>query len=71
MVRRETATGFELSNKVDIAVATNSFRSVRGRSILCAIMDEVAFIATTAPPILMSYSMQPSCRVWHACPNQS
>ncbi len=43
MVRRETATGFELSNKVDIAVATNSFRSVRGRSILCAIMDEVAF----------------------------
>jgi hypothetical protein len=43
MVRRETATGFQLSNKVDIAVATNSFRSVRGRSVLCCIMDEVAF----------------------------
>ena len=43
MVERETAQGFELSNRVDIAVATNSFRAVRGRPILCAIFDEVAF----------------------------
>jgi hypothetical protein len=43
MVQRETATGFELNNGVDIAVATNSFRSVRGRPIVCAILDEVAF----------------------------
>ena len=43
MVKRETATGFELSNQVDIAVATNSFRAVRGRSVLCAIFDECAF----------------------------
>ncbi len=33
----------ELKNGVDIEVHTNSFRSVRGRSILCAIFDEVAF----------------------------
>ncbi|WP_245450488.1 hypothetical protein [Bradyrhizobium diazoefficiens] len=43
MIERETASGFELSNGVDIAVATNSFRSVRGRPILCAILDETAF----------------------------
>ena len=43
MVTRETSTGFELNNSVDIAVATNSFRSVRGRPILCAVFDEVAF----------------------------
>jgi hypothetical protein len=43
MVTRATATGFALSNGIDIAVATNSFRAVRGRPILCAILDEVAF----------------------------
>jgi hypothetical protein len=43
MVRRRTADGLELSNDVDIVVATNSYRSVRGRSILVSIFDEVAF----------------------------
>jgi hypothetical protein len=43
LVQRETATGFELTNSVDVAVSTNSFRSVRGRPILCAILDETAF----------------------------
>lgn len=43
MVQRETATGFELNNGVDVAISTNSFRSVRGRPILCAILDETAF----------------------------
>jgi hypothetical protein len=43
MVKRTTAIGFELTNGVDIAIATNSFRSVRGRPILCAILDETAF----------------------------
>lgn len=43
MISRETTFGFELSNNVDIAVATNSFRSVRGRPVLCAILDETAF----------------------------
>jgi hypothetical protein len=43
MVKRETAIGFELNNSIDIAVTTNSFRSVRGRPILCAILDETAF----------------------------
>jgi hypothetical protein len=43
MVLRSTATGFELSNGVTISVATNSFRAVRGRAILMAIVDEAAF----------------------------
>lgn len=43
MVTRETANGFELSNSVDVTIATNSFRSVRGRTILCGIFDECAF----------------------------
>ncbi|MBY0383245.1 MAG: hypothetical protein K2W78_15155 [Xanthobacteraceae bacterium] len=43
LVQRETASGFELTNGVDIAVATNSFRSVRGRPVLVAVLDEVAF----------------------------
>jgi hypothetical protein len=43
MVSRETAIGFELKNNVDIAISTNSFRAVRGRPILCAILDETAF----------------------------
>jgi hypothetical protein len=43
MVQRETAIGFELTNSVDVAISTNSFRSVRGRPILCAILDETAF----------------------------
>jgi hypothetical protein len=43
MIRRSTATGFELDNGVEIAVHANSYRAVRGRSLLLCILDEVAF----------------------------
>jgi hypothetical protein len=43
MVQRETDTGFELTNSADVLVMTNNFRAVRGRPVLCAIFDEVAF----------------------------
>jgi hypothetical protein len=43
MVTRSTANGFELDNGVDVAVGTNSFRAVRGRPLLCVVLDEVAF----------------------------
>jgi hypothetical protein len=52
LVRRETSDGFELENGVDIAIATNDYRSIRGRTILCVVCDEVAFWkseSTTAP----------------------
>jgi hypothetical protein len=38
----ERASDFKLTNRVDIAVLTNSFRAVRGRPILLAVMDELA-----------------------------
>jgi hypothetical protein len=43
MLTRETKNGFELSNQVEVCIATNSFRSIRGRGILMAVLDEVAF----------------------------
>ncbi len=43
MVKCETATGFELNNAVDVAIATNNFRSVRGRPVRCVVFDECAF----------------------------
>ncbi len=43
LVSRRVANGFELSNGVDVVVATNSFRSTRGRTVLLAIFDEAAF----------------------------
>jgi hypothetical protein len=42
MVKAITAESVELTNRVVIEVHTNSFRSIRGRSLLCAIFDEVA-----------------------------
>jgi hypothetical protein len=57
MVTRETRDGVELSNGVDISVVTNDFRAVRGRPILCAVLDEVAFYRdeTSATPDLELY----------------
>jgi hypothetical protein len=43
LAERETDDGLELTTGVEIIVATNSFRAVRGRTIVCVIFDEVAF----------------------------
>lgn len=43
LVERETEEGLELTNGVEIIVATNSFRAVRGRTIACVVLDEVAY----------------------------
>jgi len=43
LVRHETSDGFELSNGVDVVIAANDYRRVRGRSVLCAILDEVSY----------------------------
>ena len=43
LVTRETADGFELANGAEVAIYTNSFRSVRGRTLAAVIFDEVAF----------------------------
>jgi len=59
MVRREVRDGLELDNGVDIIVATNSYRSVRGRSLCCAIFDEVSFWRSEA-------SVTPDVETYHA-----
>ena len=43
LVERVTDDTVELSNGVDVLVATNSFRGLRGRTIGCVILDEVAY----------------------------
>jgi hypothetical protein len=52
MVERETRDGLQLNNQVAIVVATNSYKSIRGRAVLLAILDEAAFFAsdTSASP---------------------
>jgi len=57
LVTRSTAIGFQLRNSVDIEVATNNFKSVRGRPFALAILDECAFYAseTSATPDLELY----------------
>lgn len=43
MISREWAEGFDLSNSVTIEVATASFRSVRGYTLVAVLCDESAF----------------------------
>jgi hypothetical protein len=43
LVTQETADGFGLSTGAEISVMTGNFRSVRGRSVALAILDECAF----------------------------
>jgi hypothetical protein len=43
LVSRETDDGLELTTGVEVIIATNSFRSTRGRTVVCAIFDETAF----------------------------
>jgi hypothetical protein len=52
LVTKELQDGLELRNGCDITVATSSFKSIRGRSVLLAVMDELAFWSdeTTSNP---------------------
>ena len=43
LVDRETSEEIELTNKIVIEVATCSFRTIRGRTIVAALADEIAF----------------------------
>jgi hypothetical protein len=46
LIEKETAESFDLKNSVTIEVATASYRSVRGYTILAALCDEIAFWPT-------------------------
>ena len=43
LVEAETQVGFRLRNNVDVMISTTSFRAVRGRAVLLAVLDETAF----------------------------
>ena len=63
MVTGETADGLTLSNGVEISITTNSFRAVRGRSVITAVLDEVAFYRSenSASPDIETYNaLRPS-----------
>jgi hypothetical protein len=42
LVRRHMADSIELTNNIAIEITTNDRRRVRGRTVICAILDEVA-----------------------------
>jgi hypothetical protein len=46
LIQREWAEGFDLSNAVSIEVATCSFRSTRGYTLVAGLLDELAFWST-------------------------
>jgi len=46
LIQRETAEGFDLSNRVTIEVTTASQRATRGYTYAAAILDELAFFPT-------------------------
>jgi hypothetical protein len=58
MVQRVTDETLELTNMVDITIMTSNFRSVRGRPILCCVLDEVAMLRSddSASPDLELYA---------------
>ena len=43
LIESESATVIQLTNRTDIEVATSSFRSIRGRTVVCAILEEISF----------------------------
>ena len=43
LVEFATDSGFRLKNCVDIEIVTNDHRSIRGRTLLCVICDEVSY----------------------------
>ncbi|WP_300271027.1 hypothetical protein [Halomonas sp.] len=57
LVERETTDSFDLTNRVSIEVHTNSFRAIRGRTLLAVLMDEAAFFRsdTHASPDVETY----------------
>jgi hypothetical protein len=63
LVRHVGVDSIELCNRVVIEVHTNSYRSVRGRSLLACIMDEVAFWRSedsASPDVETHGAVQPS-----------
>ena len=57
MVERDTGDGLELSNRMALTIVANDYRSIRGRTLVAAILDEVSYWRNevTANPDLEVY----------------
>jgi hypothetical protein len=65
MVVKEVRDGIQLANGVDIIVGTNDFRGIRGRAVLCAVLDEVAFYkdeTSATPDFELFNSLEPGMK---------
>ena len=51
LIERETAESFDLNNSISIEVGTASFSTVRGYTIVAALLDELAFWPKRTAPI--------------------
>lgn len=60
MIRNRTASEIQLTNNITIAVHANSFRSIRGRSLVAAVFDECAIWRDDT-------SANPDLEVYRAC----
>ena len=63
LVEKRGAEFIDLNNRVTIEVATNSFRSVRGKTRIAAILDEAAFFAdehSATPDVELYRALVPS-----------
>ena len=45
LVERETGDGLDLTNRLSLLVVANDFRSIRGRTLVACIFDEVRILA--------------------------
>jgi len=63
LVKREMADSLELQNGITIQVSTANFRSIRGRTVVAALLDEVAFWRgenTASPDAEVMNAIRPS-----------
>ena len=65
LIERQSTEEIELKRRVVIEVATASFRTVRGRTIAAALLDELAFGEATRPaPTRIPRSWRRSAQRW-------
>ena len=63
LVEREDSTSIDLTNRTTLMVGTADFRSPRGRTLFCVIMDEVAYLRseqTARPDVEVFRAVQPA-----------
>ena len=69
LIESETAEGVHLRNRVVIEVHAASFRSVRGYTVIAALLDEIAFWRATRPaPSPIPRSLTPFGPPWRPSP---